>query len=435
MLSKPKMLKRLAIFIALATAAPSFAQTTAPTTRNFDSGVWGNFAFQATSPRAHDPVVIADGDYVYCYSTGRGLGGIRSRDLYTWQQIDPPMYGLPDWATQDIPGARGAWAPDISYFNGKFHLYYAVSLFGKNTSVIGLATNSTLNPDDPKYQWNDDGKVFQSVRTDNFNAIDPNLAMDEHNQPWLAFGSYWSGIKIIKLDARTGKPAADAKVIGIASRPGDKAIEGPFIVRHGNWFYQFVSFDACCKGVESTYRTMVGRSRQITGPYEDFDGTPMLRGGGTTVLASQGNVRGPGHNGMLMNYHGRDWIAHHFYDANDNGRSHLQIRPIYWDANGWPSAGEAIDKPVDQFLATKNFEVQGTWDFSVNFEEPKHVIFAANHSTSNSIKWSRDGSTVKLEWNANRKAVCEIAPDGRWFAGRDSEGKVIRGKRVVGDSK
>ncbi len=76
-----------------------------------------------------------------------------------------------------------------------YYLYYSVSAFGKNTSCIGVATNTTLDPGDKNYKWVDHGKVIQSVPgRDLWNAIDPNVVLDESQQPWMVFGSFWSGI-------------------------------------------------------------------------------------------------------------------------------------------------------------------------------------------------------------------------------------------------
>jgi arabinan endo-1,5-alpha-L-arabinosidase len=179
------------------------------------------------------------------------------------------------------------WAPDVSFFSGKFHLYYAYSAFGVNASGIALATNETLDPADRKYHWNDEGLVLKSTESDDFNAIDPNIVLDGKGQPWMSFGSFWSGIKMRRIDVTTGKLSAkDAKLYSLAARvkpenaeprpPGLpanwQAIEAPFIVRHGEFFYLLVSFDLCCRGTKSTYRIMVGRSRKPSGPYMDAEG-------------------------------------------------------------------------------------------------------------------------------------------------------------------
>src|SRR5262249_10247433 len=130
----------------------------------------------------HDPVIIKEGDtyYVFCTGVGRGVPGVipirTSKDLRHWELAGTVFDKLPEWATKEIPGGRGAWAPDISFFSGKYHLYYAVSTFGSRNSVIGLATNATLDPKSPRYKWEDEGMVLRSYQDkDDWNAIDPNL--------------------------------------------------------------------------------------------------------------------------------------------------------------------------------------------------------------------------------------------------------------------
>ncbi len=95
--------------------------------------------------RAHDPAMVRHGDTFYVFSTGgrpgRGIIYIRcSKDLCNWMRCGTVFQSLPEWSRREIPRARSAWAPDISFFNGKYHLYYSVSTFGTNNSAIGLAT-------------------------------------------------------------------------------------------------------------------------------------------------------------------------------------------------------------------------------------------------------------------------------------------------------
>jgi arabinan endo-1,5-alpha-L-arabinosidase len=246
---------------------------------------------------------------------------------------------------QTIPGFRGhIWAPDISYHNGQYYLYYAVSAFGKNTSAIGVATNKTLDPSDKNFNWVDHEKVIQSVPgRDMWNAIDPNLIIAD-NEPWLAFGSFWNGIKLVRLDNSLTKPAEPEKWFTIASRPrnavlpdsvaGDAAIEGPFIFKKDNYYYLFVSFDYCCRGEKSTYKMMVGRSEHVYGPYVDKDGVPMNLGGGSLVLEGDKNWYGVGHN-AVANFNGVDYLVFHGYEAHDNGKPKLRIEKLSW-INEWP---------------------------------------------------------------------------------------------------
>lgn len=304
--------------------------------------------------RVHDPSVIRHGDTFYIFSTGgrsgRGVIYIRcSRDLYNWTLCGSVFEKLPEWTRQEIPAARSAWAPDISFFNGKYHLYYSVSAFGTNNSAIGLATNLTLDPNSPDYAWEDQGMVIRSVAgRDDYNAIDGNLVLEDSDKAWLCWGSFWGGIKIRRIDQTTGKlSTADTTVYSLASRPGAAsgrkpaeagAIEAPFIVKHGGFWYLFVSFDLCCRGVDSTYKIMVGRSQNVTGPYRDRDNKLMSDGGGSLVLqATTPNWRGPGHCAIVQDVSG-DYLVFHAYHGW-TGRSELKISTTVWE-HGWPQVAE-----------------------------------------------------------------------------------------------
>ena len=158
------------------------------------------------------------------------------------------------------------------------------------------------------------------------------------------FGSFWDGIKMAAIDADTGKLVKDPPdLISLARRPEVAAdpIEAPFIFRHAGMYYLFVSFDFCCRGINSNYKIAVGRSATLTGPYMDKEGKSMLDGGGTIVLQSYDDVHGPGHNAAL-NDGSRDWLVHHMYDGTRGGMAVLQVRPIVWTEDGWPTAGPPL---------------------------------------------------------------------------------------------
>ncbi|HEX4008063.1 MAG TPA: arabinan endo-1,5-alpha-L-arabinosidase [Acidobacteriaceae bacterium] len=304
----------------------------------------------------HDPSIIKAGDTWYVFATGRARDGgqfqIRcSTDLHAWTLCGHVFDTIPDWIRKDSPGTRELWAPDISYEHGEYRLYYAYSLFGKNTSGIALATNKTLDAHSPEYRWVDHGRVLQSLASDDFNAIDPNYVVDAKGHAWLVFGSFWTGIKMRKLDDTTGMLSAkDTRTYAVATRkrppspgptepnlpPDWEAVEAPFIVHHGGYYYLFVSWDLCCRGAKSSYRTMVGRSKHVTGPYLDDQGVPMMEGGGMPLLKANDHWAGPGGESLLMQPGGQDIIVYHAYDAH-TGRPALQISTLTWNG-GWPHA-------------------------------------------------------------------------------------------------
>ena len=292
----------------------------------------------------HDPSTIleCDGRY-YVYFTGDGIGIHSSADGITWVYEGQVFNSPPSWTTSTITGFDGFfWAPDIVEVDGRYYLYYSVSTWGSRRSAIGLAINTTLNPDDPEYQWVDQGLIVQSYHTSNFNAIDPSVLLTESGQLWMAFASYCDGIFMIRLNRSTGKRiSSNSTMTHLAYKD---MIEGAALIEHDDWYYLFVNWGGCCDGVDSTYEIRVGRSQSITGPYYDRDGVRMTSGGGTFFMEGSGNVIGPGHFSLFPQDHG-DYFAIHYYDADYGtygdkvgGQTTHGIFPMTWDDEGWPIA-------------------------------------------------------------------------------------------------
>ncbi|WRZ93113.1 arabinan endo-1,5-alpha-L-arabinosidase [Streptomyces sp. NBC_01007] len=282
----------------------------------------------------HDPTVIQlkSGGYV-AYSTGGVIGARLSRDRVQWDDSGNAFAAPPSW-WYEYNSTGDPWAPDISYRAGRYWLYYAVSSWGTNHSAIGVATSPSGLPG----TWTDHGKAFTSETTDTWNAIDPAVTAAD-GRLWMTFGSYWTGIRMVELDPGTGRVKADAPVHHLATRPdAPYAVEGPYVLRHGGYYYLFASYDACCAGVNSTYRIRVGRSTSVTGPYADSTGMPMLEGGGDLLLAGHGRYIGPGGESVFRDG-GQDRLAYHYYDADDNGTPKLGLNRLDWTKNGWPVVG------------------------------------------------------------------------------------------------
>lgn len=281
---------------------------------------------------AHDPTLLKDGTVWWCFTTGQGLPVKFSSDGLYWQQRQPLFTREDAWWRTYAPsmGQLDVWAPDLQKFNGRVWCYYCVSEFGTNNSAIGLLSCTSIATGD----WRDDGLVLGSRRgVDAYNALDPSLTVDAVGQPWLVFGSWFDGIHLVPLDPATMKPAGPITP-PIASRAN--GIEAANIVYANGYYYLFVSIDRCCLGVNSTYKIAYGRARNITGPYYDAQGTPMVNGGCTVLDA--GNARWIGPGGQDVSEIDGGWvIARHAYDAQANGAPTLLISDLYWNADHWPT--------------------------------------------------------------------------------------------------
>jgi arabinan endo-1,5-alpha-L-arabinosidase len=283
----------------------------------------------------HDPVMIKQGSTYYVYYTGNLTPYKTSDNRYSgWRDRGATFSSSPSWVASTVPGNNGRdfWAPDISFRDDTYWLYFSVSTFGSNTSAIGLATSPTLDPSAADYRWTDRGVVIKSSGSNNYNCIDPNVFEDTDGKVWLTFGSFWTGIKMVELDAATGKPLLNAELRSIASRPSTQ-IEAPFLTRWNNFYYLFVSWDKCCSGASSTYKIVVGRSEEVTGPFVDKTGKVMTSGGGTIIDSSTAQWKGPGHNGIFIENDTMFCINHAY--AASNGAATMFIRPLYWK-DEWP---------------------------------------------------------------------------------------------------
>jgi arabinan endo-1,5-alpha-L-arabinosidase len=283
-----------------------------------------------------DPSITRVSGGYRVFGTGSGIAQRSSPDLREFEEEDPVFAENPSWIEARVPGVTSLWSPDVSFFEGRYHLYYAASTFGDDRSCIGHATSS----DPATNVWTDRGEIICSNAdgvVDDWNAIDPNVLLDTDGTPWLVFGSYLSGIKLTKLD-ESGE-LADGELIALATRTGDtQAIQASSLFRHGKYYYLFASFDGCCRGVDSTHKIVVGRSEKIDGPYEDRDGVALLDGGGSVLLESGDRFRGPGSNSLLVDG-GRPHLVYHAYDTENEGLVTLRISTLVFD-EGWPvSAG------------------------------------------------------------------------------------------------
>ena len=287
--------------------------------------------------QVHDPVMIKEGDTYYVFATGRGISIKTSKDKINWERAGSVFdsIALPAWHRDDIPEQKGhLWAPDISYRNGKFHLYYSVSAWMNFNSSIGYATNETLNPADPRYKWIDHGKVIDFRNGgEKVNVIDPNIFVAENGKVWLIYGSYQAGLRMVELNPQTGMLFSETPELTVLTT---SLGEGVFLLKDKDYYYIFASRGICCKGIESNYQIVMGRSKNITGPYFAKNGDSWLDNKHSLLLAGDYDEPGRGHNGFYTEGD-TTYIVYHAYTRSADGKSLLNIRPLYIDEDGWPT--------------------------------------------------------------------------------------------------
>jgi arabinan endo-1,5-alpha-L-arabinosidase len=317
------------------------------------AGPLSDYEFTGDTSPVHDPSIVRQNSTYYMFSTDAsstqgGFIPIRcSSDKIAWSGCGYVFTNLPSWISGAVPQATDIWAPDVSYFNNSYHMYYAVSSFGSNVSAIGLATNATLDSTDPNYNWVDQGSILQSSASDNFNAIDPNILIDAGGSIWLNYGSFWSGIYQHQINPATGQIQSGSATYHLAERAPNVAndpIEGASLVYENGFYYLFVSWDYCCDAnpAQSNYKIVVGRGTTPNGPFLDQSGVDMVAGGGTILLQGDATWAGPGGQTAYIDSTDGDLIVFHALQLSQNGLDYLFVRSLTW-THEWPVIGTSTD--------------------------------------------------------------------------------------------
>lgn len=436
------------------------AETTGPET-------WG-------TRHAHDPTVVRDDDGTYYMFSTDAVANSRnipagvhvrsSTDLVEWTYRGTALDGVPAEALA-WTGAQGLWAPEVVRWptpGGEtgWHMYYSASTFGSSTSAIGLAV-----ADRPAGPWEDRGLVVRTrAGRDTQNAIDAAVTFDRDDNPWLTYGSFFSGIHTLPLDPASGRPVAEGDLgTCIARRHSDvdRAIEGAFIQYRAedDRYVLFVSYDS----LFSSYNVRVATAEEITGPYRDANGWDMTdvdtapHSVGTKILGSYGFDGGtawlaPGHNSILTvpadgDTPEQQFMVHHVRFAEDPSQHLVQLRRIFTTAGGWPVISPQPYAGREREMLPEPARVNGTWRVVRFAPESPDLVQAVPRTVHDdgAVTMAGEQRQMRLTVGAEQEPGGNTVPDieldavvfGSWdssrnrpalsFSGIDSSGVVYAG--------
>ena len=284
----------------------------------------------------------ADGRF-YAYATPGGRMALQpylvSDDGITWKSFGRGPFSE-ETAASIRKDWKWIWAPDRVTISGTNLLY--VSLVNPGVeSAIGVFR---LRGDEPGEAY-DLQIITRSKETGIIDTIDPEVVTDpENGKVWLFFGSTGKMYRVeLTSDGFLVKPGS--KYVHVAGRPISedktraKVFEGAYLMRHGKWWYLFVS-GGWYNG--SSYCLRVGRSQTLEGVFRDREGRPMTEGFATQVLGTEaGDFYGPGHNGDFLTC--PDGVLRVYYHSHwkvlDHGKTKPRVmlaRRVVWDEAGWP---------------------------------------------------------------------------------------------------
>ena len=293
-----------------------------------------------------DPTVVRVENEFYLYVTSGIVRGYKSSDLINWSRIaggntSEVFNERPDFTDDDVT-ETAMWAPDINYFDGKYVMYYAISKWGGG-ATCGIGVGVSDKPQGPFMPpaGNPNGKLFVSSEIGVPNSIDP-CFYEENGKRYLFWGSF-SGIYMTELTS----DGLAVKDLSKKTKIAGKSFEATYIHKRGNYYYLFASTGACCEGMDSSYKIVVGRSENLQGPYLSKTGEDMMnidawnpQNYQPVVLHGDEMFGGPGHNSRIItDDNGVDWILYHSYIDNGSSQRTLMLDRVEWDEEGWPIVG------------------------------------------------------------------------------------------------
>ena len=342
---------------------------------------------------APDPTVIRAEDgtfYLYATEDMRNVPIFHSANLVDWKLVGTAFIdnSRPKWLPKG-----GIWAPDIHRVGGKYHLYYAKSVWGGEWDAgIGVAVSN--NPAGP---FVDRGCMFTSKQIGIQNCIDP-FYIEDGGEKYLFFGSF-HGIYGVEL-------TADGLHVKQGAKPREVAgtfMEATYIRRRGGYYYLFGSTGTCCEGARSTYRITIGRSKSLFGPYVDKTGQRLLDNHYNILLDKDDSVLGPGHNaGLITDDAGNDYMFYHGFKASDPdaGRA-VWLSRIVW-ADGWPSMMMEKDSQKNETVPVIKSDNRGVAtrsglypnDFEANIEGKRTHLYTLSNSKGMEVCLTNFGARI-----------------------------------------
>ena len=311
----------------------------------------GTFANPVLDENFPDPTVIrAPDEYYYAYATQGERDGTsinmqvaRSRDLIAWERLPDALPVKPPWASQ----TQDFWAPHVSEHDGTYYLYYSAkpdAALTDTTRGLCLAVATAARPEGP---FTDIGRPLQCGPS--FVNIDPMDFDDpQTGKRLLYWGSGFGPIKVQELAPDRISFASGSQPIDLIPAMPDadsteyqRLVEGAWVIYRAPFYYMFYSGDNCC-GPRAHYAVMVARSRSATGPFETL--AQATGRGSSVILERDGIWVAPGHNSVIRDAAGDDWMVYHAVDARRprsrpgddvNTRRVMLIDRLVWRED-WP---------------------------------------------------------------------------------------------------
>lgn len=303
-----------------------------------------------------DPSVIRVGDDYWATATTSEWAPhfplLHSKDLINWELKGYVFDTPPSWTKGSF------WASEIAEDKGRFYIYYTAR---RHDNRLAVAVATAAHPAGP---YTDHGELVAQEA----GSIDAVPFTDAKGVRWMLWKEDGNSRKlptpiwIQRLRDDGLALLGERREILRNDAPWEGAVaEGPFVVRHGEYYYLFYSGAACC-GRNCNYALGVARAKDMLGPWEKHLGNP--------ILAANDTWRCPGHGTIVSDRDGRHWLLYHAYAQNGfvaTGRQML-LDEVVFGADGWPTInqgrGPSVRAPAPRVARIQNDSTRFREDFS-----------------------------------------------------------------------
>ena len=257
-----------------------------------------------TNPVIHgdvaDPSILRNGTTYYATGTSSEWAPyypiFSSTDLVNWQPIGHVFAEKPAWTKSSF------WAPEWFQHKGKTYVYYTARKQADNQSCIGVAVADS--PEDPVI---DKGPVVEFGKE----AIDAFILEDKGKLyiSWKAYGLDNRPIELLAARLSDDGLRMEGEPFSLLRDDERQGMEGQHWFKQGDYYYLLYSIRGCC-GPMSDYAVSAARSKRLEGPYEKYEGNPILHG--------SESVRSIGHGTLTDTPDGRLYYLCHAYSEGSD---------------------------------------------------------------------------------------------------------------------
>lgn len=291
-----------------------------------------------------DPSIIRVGeDYYKVNSSFQYFPAIpisHSKDLVHWEVIGHAITDNDYLDLSETLDSRGIWAPDISYYDGKFYIFATLRHNSQDPATSPMRSQLVMTSNKPEGPYSK--PVVLPV--DN---IDPSHFVDDDGKHYMVIAP---AITLVPINNECTEVVGEIKQVWAGT--GERCSEGPHIIKKNGYYYAMVAEGGTGYG----HGINIARSKNLYGPYEQCPYNPILR-----QTDKDAPIQRSGHGDIVETQNGQWWCTYLCGRPNEGkyttvGRE-TALDPVHWTEDGWfvvndrtPSLSQVMpDLPVQEY--------------------------------------------------------------------------------------